>query len=131
MKELYRHSFKYATSEAGTHRDFEAKSDGEIILHGPTVVLARWFYQKWFKMRRCTAPVYFVSFMYEDHQFGSFFTATNDLLFDRFMYPFCGKPETVLQGIIFFVYFVIGCRHESTEIHECVIDGPARDFLTS
>lgn len=131
MKELHRHSLKYATSEARTNRDFEAKSSGEIILYCSTVVLARWFNQKWFKMRRCTAPVYFVSFMYEDNQFCSFFTTTNDLLFDRFMHPFCGKPETVLQGIMFFVYFVVGCRHKSTEVHKCVIDGSARDFLTS
>jgi len=67
-------------------------------------------------------------FMEKDDEFRSFFTAANHFLFYRFLSSFCCKPETVLQGIIFFVYTVEGCRHESAEIHKSVIDGPARNF---
>lgn len=70
-------------------------------------------------------------FVEKHDEFRSFFTATNYLFFDGFLSPFCRKPETFLEWIGVFVYFVEGCRHESTEVHQCVIDGSARDFFIS
>ena len=131
MKEFHRHSLKYSISETGSNRDFEAKCRREIILHRSTIVLVCRFYQKWLKMTRYTTPVYFVSFMHEDNQFRSFFTAANYLFFDGFLSAFSCKPLTFSEWINDFVYFVEGCRHESTKVHQCVIDDPPRDFLVT
>lgn len=106
VKKFHGHSFKDTTSKTWSNRHFESKCRREIILDCSTVVRTRWFYQKWLKMTRYTAPVHFVRFMEKYDDFRSFFTAFHYFLFEGFLFSFCGKPETVFQRIIFSVYLV-------------------------
>lgn len=99
MEEPNGHVIKYATSKARTNGYFESKCRREIILYCSAVVMTRWFYQKWLKMRRCTTPVGFMRFMEKNDEFRSFFTASNNFLFRRLESALSGKPEAILERV--------------------------------